>query len=225
MDGWYNNYCISISPTPRFNRVLFFNIRMNIIRRPLSGFFLKNHCLLKPQAFNGGSKTVGNSTLRLLTTCNLNFFNRNIANNASVNSIIRKQSLHTSSRTAFHRTAFCKNAPANGDIATKIKSKYQVNSSNTVGYWLLGVSGLVFGIVILGGLTRLTESGLSITEWRPITGSIPPLTHEDWVAEFEKYKESPEFKHLTSHITLDEYKFIFFMEWSYRLVARVIGLT
>lgn len=99
-----------------------------------------------------------------------------------------------------------------------------INTWRPVGYWLVGMSGLVFGIVVLGGLTRLTESGLSITEWRPVTGSIPPLSRAEWEEEFEKYKSSPEFKILNSNITLSEFKFIFFMEWAHRLVGRAIGL-
>lgn len=99
-----------------------------------------------------------------------------------------------------------------------------INTWKPVGYWLIGMSGLVFGIVVLGGLTRLTESGLSITEWRPVTGSIPPLSQHEWEEEFEKYKSSPEFKLLNSNITLSEFKFIFFMEWAHRLVGRAIGL-
>lgn len=63
-----------------------------------------------------------------------------------------------------------------------------------VGYWLLGTAGLVFGIVVIGGLTRLTESGLSIVEWKPITGIIPPLNNARWEVEFEKYKQFPEYK-------------------------------
>lgn len=97
-------------------------------------------------------------------------------------------------------------------------------SSNAVGWWLIGTSGLVFGIVVLGGLTRLTESGLSITEWKPVTGTIPPLNQAEWELEFAKYKDSPEFKQLNSHITLDEFKFIFSMEWGHRLVGRTIGV-
>lgn len=98
-------------------------------------------------------------------------------------------------------------------------------TSNSVAYWLIGTSGLVFGIVILGGLTRLTESGLSITEWKPVTGALPPWTQEDWELEFDKYKESPEFQQLNSHIDLDEFKFIFFMEWIHRLWGRAIGVV
>lgn len=99
----------------------------------------------------------------------------------------------------------------------------RVVTPNSVAYWLLGTSGLVFGIVVLGGLTRLTESGLSITEWKPVTGAIPPLNEKEWQEEFDKYKNSPEFKQLNSHITLEEFKFIFSMEWGHRLVGRCIG--
>ncbi|KAI5849836.1 cytochrome oxidase assembly protein-domain-containing protein [Tricharina praecox] len=98
-------------------------------------------------------------------------------------------------------------------------------SDKKVGYWLVGSAGLVFGIVVLGGLTRLTESGLSITEWKPVTGSLPPLSHDDWMDNFNKYKDSPEYRILNPNMTLDEYKFIYFMEWGHRLWGRAIGLT
>ncbi|CAB4384293.1 unnamed protein product [Rhizophagus irregularis] len=95
----------------------------------------------------------------------------------------------------------------------------------TVGYWLLGTAGLVFGIVVLGGLTRLTESGLSIVEWKPITGIIPPLNNARWEEEFEKYKQFPEYKLLNYNMTLPEFKYIYFMEWAHRIWGRAIGLA
>ncbi|KAA8911135.1 cytochrome oxidase assembly protein-domain-containing protein [Sphaerosporella brunnea] len=98
-------------------------------------------------------------------------------------------------------------------------------SDRKVGFWLIGSATLVFGIVVLGGLTRLTESGLSITEWKPVTGTLPPLSHEDWMDNFNKYKDSPEYRILNPNMTLDEYKFIYFMEWGHRLWGRAIGLT
>ncbi|CUS21216.1 LAQU0S02e08680g1_1 [Lachancea quebecensis] len=107
----------------------------------------------------------------------------------------------------------------------KQPTKNLLNSSKSVGYWLVGTSGLVFGIVVLGGLTRLTESGLSITEWKPVTGTLPPMNEQEWLEEFAKYRESPEFQQLNSHIDLDEFKFIFFMEWVHRLWGRAIGLV
>ncbi|PSK41362.1 hypothetical protein C7M61_001044 [Candidozyma pseudohaemuli] len=104
------------------------------------------------------------------------------------------------------------------------KNSPPVVSNKTTGYWLIATSGLIFGIVVVGGLTRLTESGLSITEWKPVTGSIPPIGEKAWEEEFDKYKNSPEFKQLNSHITLEEFKFIFSMEWGHRLLGRAIGM-
>lgn len=102
-------------------------------------------------------------------------------------------------------------------------AKPRVVSSKSVAYWLLICGAAVFGIVVLGGLTRLTESGLSITEWRPLTGAIPPITDDEWEEQFNLYKESPEFKELNTHMTLEEYKFIYYMEWGHRLWGRAIG--
>lgn len=86
---------------------------------------------------------------------------------------------------------FSANASHNGAAASEA---LPVLSSRSVGFWLLASSTLVFAIIVVGGVTRLTESGLSITEWRPITGVLPPLTHDEWVIEFDKYKATPEFK-------------------------------
>ncbi|MEW4468755.1 COX15/CtaA family protein [Parasphingorhabdus sp. JC815] len=93
--------------------------------------------------------------------------------------------------------------------------------------WLLSVAFLVFIMVIVGGITRLTESGLSITEWKPIMGAIPPLNEADWLSEFEKYKQIPEYIEITgpAGMTLADFKFIYFWEWIHRLLGRVIGLA
>jgi heme a synthase len=93
--------------------------------------------------------------------------------------------------------------------------------------WLFAVAAMVFMIVIVGGITRLTESGLSITEWKPLLGTIPPLTDAQWVAEFEKYKQIPEYIEINgpAGMTLAEFKFIYFWEWVHRLLGRVIGLA
>lgn len=94
-------------------------------------------------------------------------------------------------------------------------------------YWLLSVALLVVMIVVVGGITRLTESGLSITEWKPVTGTIPPLSESQWQAEFEAYKQIPQYKEVTgpSGMTLSDYKFIYFWEWVHRVLARLIGLA
>ncbi|CAG8650299.1 11788_t:CDS:2 [Ambispora leptoticha] len=94
-----------------------------------------------------------------------------------------------------------------------------------VGYWLLGTAALVFGIVILGGLTRLTESGLSIVEWKPITGVLLPITEQQWKEEFKKYKQFPEYKKLDTEMSLYDFKFIYLMEWAHRMWGRAIGLS
>ena len=93
--------------------------------------------------------------------------------------------------------------------------------------WLMSVAGLVFVMVVVGGITRLTESGLSITEWKPITGTLPPLNEASWLSEFEKYKQIPEYTQINgpAGMTLAEFKFIYFWEWVHRLLGRVIGLA
>ncbi len=93
--------------------------------------------------------------------------------------------------------------------------------------WLMAVAFLVFLMVIVGGITRLTESGLSITEWKPVTGAIPPLNEAQWMAEFEKYKQIPEYVEINgpAGMTLAQFKFIFFWEWVHRLLGRLIGLA
>lgn len=93
--------------------------------------------------------------------------------------------------------------------------------------WLLTVAVLVIAMVVVGGITRLTESGLSITEWKPVTGAIPPLTDAQWEAEFAAYRMTGEYQAVTgpAGMTLDDYKFIYFWEWAHRLLGRVIGLA
>ena len=93
--------------------------------------------------------------------------------------------------------------------------------------WLLTVAGMVFLMVVVGGITRLTESGLSITEWRPISGAIPPLTHDQWQHAFDLYKITPEYQEINgpAGMGLAQFKFIFFWEWVHRLIGRLIGLA
>jgi heme a synthase len=96
---------------------------------------------------------------------------------------------------------------------------------NAVANWLLFVATLVFAMVVVGGITRLTESGLSITEWKPITGALPPLTAADWASEFAKYKATPEYQQINRGMNLAEFQFIYFWEWAHRLLARLVGLA
>jgi cytochrome c oxidase assembly protein subunit 15 len=93
--------------------------------------------------------------------------------------------------------------------------------------WLYAVAVLVVLIVVVGGITRLTESGLSITEWKPITGALPPLSEAQWQAEFEAYKRIPQYVEVNgpAGMTVADYKFIYFWEWVHRLLARLIGMA
>jgi cytochrome c oxidase assembly protein subunit 15 len=91
--------------------------------------------------------------------------------------------------------------------------------------WLYLVAALIFGMVVLGGATRLTESGLSIVEWRPVTGAMPPLSQSDWQAEFDKYKTTPQFKNINKDMTLDAFRTIYWWEWAHRNLGRLIGFA
>jgi cytochrome c oxidase assembly protein subunit 15 len=92
---------------------------------------------------------------------------------------------------------------------------------------LLVVAGLVFAMVVIGGITRLTESGLSITQWDVVSGIVPPLSHADWAHEFTLYRQTPQYLEVAgpAGMTLSGFKFIFFWEWAHRLLGRIIGLV
>jgi len=98
-------------------------------------------------------------------------------------------------------------------------------SSRAVAAWLFACCALVFAMVVVGGVTRLTHSGLSIVEWQPVAGAIPPLGEADWQAEFGKYKLSPEFRQRNFDMTLAEFKGIFWWEFVHRLLGRVVGVV
>ncbi|QQS29956.1 MAG: COX15/CtaA family protein [Sphingobacteriales bacterium] len=90
-----------------------------------------------------------------------------------------------------------------------------------LGFFLIAALVIIFFQVIIGGVTRLTGSGLSITEWKPVTGTFPPLTAESWQSEFDKYRETPQYHKLNKGMTLSEFKFIYFWEWLHRLWGRI----
>ncbi|HAV78972.1 MAG TPA: heme A synthase, partial [Anaerolineae bacterium] len=97
--------------------------------------------------------------------------------------------------------------------------------NNAVMRWLFLFSSIVAFLIVFGGFVRLTRSGLSITEWNPISGSMPPLGETAWQEEFVKYQQTPEFIKVNSKMTLDEYKYIFYIEWLHRNLARMAGLA
>ncbi len=89
--------------------------------------------------------------------------------------------------------------------------------------WLMAVAALIFAMVVVGGATRLTESGLSIVEWQPLAGTLPPLGEPEWQAEFDKYQAIPQYQELNRGMSLDQFKVIYWWEWIHRLLGRVIG--
>jgi heme a synthase len=106
---------------------------------------------------------------------------------------------------------------------------YQVNwralSRRAVGLWLLCVAAMIVAMVVVGGLTRLTGSGLSITQWDPIVGAIPPLSQADWLGAFHKYQQIPQYRFENQGMTLEAFKGIFWWEWAHRFLGRAIGVV
>jgi cytochrome c oxidase assembly protein subunit 15 len=96
---------------------------------------------------------------------------------------------------------------------------------NAIANWLLTVAALVFLMVVVGGITRLTESGLSITEWKPVSGTLPPMSEAAWTAAFEGYKQIPQYAAHNADMTLNGFKTIFFWEYAHRLLGRVLGFA
>jgi cytochrome c oxidase assembly protein subunit 15 len=94
-----------------------------------------------------------------------------------------------------------------------------------VRWWLFSIAALIAIMVLVGGATRLTESGLSIVEWKPVTGTLPPLNQEQWTQAFEAYKAIPQYRELNAGMNLGEFKTIFWWEWGHRLLGRVIGVA
>jgi cytochrome c oxidase assembly protein subunit 15 len=99
------------------------------------------------------------------------------------------------------------------------------NPHRAVRWWLISVAALIALMVLVGGATRLTESGLSIVEWKPVTGSMPPLSEAQWTDAFEAYKKIPQYRELNAGMSLSEFKEIFWWEWSHRLLGRFIGVA
>ena len=110
---------------------------------------------------------------------------------------------------------------------TTIQASYWQDSSDgrAIRLWLHAVAALVFAMVLVGGATRLTESGLSITEWQLVTGVLPPLSETQWQADFEKYQAIPQYRQLNTGMSLADFKTIYRWEWAHRLIGRVIGVV
>ena len=97
--------------------------------------------------------------------------------------------------------------------------------SRAAAVWLWSVAVLVFVMVVVGGATRLTDSGLSITEWKPVTGAIPPLSEADWRAEFDRYRQIPEYRFVNAGMSLEQFQTIYWWEWAHRFLGRIIAVA
>lgn len=109
--------------------------------------------------------------------------------------------------------------------AHKTPARPQASASVAVRWWLFAVAVLVIAMVTIGGATRLTGSGLSITEWKPIMGAVPPLSAADWHEAFEKYKQIPQYHQVNKGMSLEAFKSIFWWEWGHRFLARLVGVA
>lgn len=110
-------------------------------------------------------------------------------------------------------------------VSTAEEGALRAASPVAVRLWLWILAALVFSMVVVGGATRLTESGLSITEWKPVSGVLPPLSAADWAEAFDKYKQIPQYAKMNAGMTLDSFKTIFLWEWSHRLLGRFLGFA
>ncbi len=106
-----------------------------------------------------------------------------------------------------------------------MKRLFGGDESRATAIWLWAVAALVFAMVVVGGVTRLTGSGLSITEWKPIMGALPPMNAADWAEAFEKYRAIPQYQQVNAGMTLGEFKGIFWWEWAHRFLGRLIGVA
>ncbi|MEO1190532.1 MAG: COX15/CtaA family protein [Pseudomonadota bacterium] len=110
-------------------------------------------------------------------------------------------------------------------VSVTLSSSKPFASLRSLGLWLLGVAAMIFAMAVIGAITRLTESGLSIMEWAPVTGTLPPLSTAEWERVFALYRTIPEYQLINAGMTLEEFKTIFWWEWIHRLWGRLIGLV
>ncbi len=115
-------------------------------------------------------------------------------------------------------------SPASSDFMPQIVS-VPVLQARAVRVWLFFVAAMILATLVVGGATRLTESGLSIVEWKPVTGVLPPLSDSAWQAELEKYRAIPQYREINRGMSLDQFKTIYWWEWSHRVLARVTGMV
>jgi heme a synthase len=122
-------------------------------------------------------------------------------------------------------TAGAGHAATRGNAAASDPRRDPRRDDRAVGRWMAAFAVMIFAVVLVGGATRLTESGLSVTEWKPVSGVIPPLNDAQWQVEFDKYRQIPQYQLLNAGMSMDAFKRIYLWEWGHRLVARLVGLA
>jgi cytochrome c oxidase assembly protein subunit 15 len=129
------------------------------------------------------------------------------------------------SRRRFERSSAAAPLAASKPSAQDWRLQLSARARRRLRVWLWSVAGTVLAVLLVGGITRLTLSGLSMVEWQPLVGAVPPLSEAEWLARFDAYKRFPEYQQLRQGMTLDQFKVIFFWEYLHRLLARLIGVV
>ncbi|EGG23546.1 cytochrome c oxidase assembly protein [Cavenderia fasciculata] len=211
-------------------------------KRLLTTINLNNGNIINNQRLSNVAAVAGQ---RFITTSNnrhssqssslpLSLFSNNRSNNNNSLITFSSPTLKPSSSSLFTNKRFYTTSEQKQDEKKQEEQQQQEEEETVkqddigkkrVARWLLFSAGLVGAMVVVGGITRLTESGLSMVEWKPIVGAVPPITQEQWEQEFEKYKQFPEYQKLNKGMTLEEFKQIFFWEYSHRLMGRMIGVA
>ena len=114
---------------------------------------------------------------------------------------------------------------APSDAGSAADAAPAAGGNQPVQIWLYAIAALIALMVVVGGATRLTDSGLSITEWQVVMGAIPPLTEAHWLTAFDKYKQIPEYTNINRGMSLEEFKFIYWWEWGHRFLGRIVGFV
>lgn len=194
----------------------------------VASLFLRKNKALNSIFYNNVKGSLTTSSCRASSNeGGFRFFSSTLGSAASITARNAAISSLRSFPKGFHRYSMRSMCTASSIPAEKAGLKLLVTAGPRaqmmVGIWLFGSAAWVFSMVILGGITRLTRSGLSMTDWK-FTGNLPPMTEEDWAREFEKYKQSPEYKRINKGMSLEDFMFIYWMEYAHRMWGRALGV-
>ncbi|OLY78103.1 Cytochrome c oxidase assembly protein COX15-like protein [Smittium mucronatum] len=224
------------------SKSLLFNLKSSVLSTPYSNFSTPVTGLPHPNPNSKLSKSNPKIQIEKRVLCDFPVLNNTARRFSSRTQLVKKtgQSLPvgtfsnfgsiTSTTGVLFRnlsSARIQSLPSSREVEVEYqngKRKKVYVDSRAVGNWLIYLSSMCFGIIVWGGLTRLTESGLSIVEWAPISGVRLPTTEEGWESEFEKYKQFPEYHKVHVGISMEDFKKIYFMEWFHRNIGRLLGV-